>query len=228
MPYLTHPKIAAILLAAGQSKRFGIQNKLLLNICGIPLIRRSALILLQANISDIIVVLGYQAQDIRNTLADLPLTFTINNFSDQGKNTSIRLGLHTAQQLYKKHDGVLIMLGDQPKLESDDLLEIIEAFSHQQKNQIILPVFHGQRGNPVLIPMQYCHAILNQPANYACREFIDNHPDLINRVESSTDHVTFDIDTLSAYDHLKNQLKPINDLNHLPAHKSIHEKNSIF
>ena len=52
--------ISAILLAAGQSKRMGGQNKLTKEIQGSPLIKHSVKNILASSINELIIVLGHQ------------------------------------------------------------------------------------------------------------------------------------------------------------------------
>jgi molybdenum cofactor cytidylyltransferase len=74
-------KVAAVLLAAGLSSRMGGRNKLLIEIGGEPLVRRSARTYLAAG-ADVHVVLGHEAGAVRVALAGLPLTFVENpNFA---------------------------------------------------------------------------------------------------------------------------------------------------
>ena len=62
--------LAAVLLAAGEARRMQGINKLLLEIDGVPLVRRSAHMLVRAGIEDIVVVLGHQADRVRAALGD--------------------------------------------------------------------------------------------------------------------------------------------------------------
>jgi molybdenum cofactor cytidylyltransferase len=70
--------ISALLLAAGESRRMGKRNKLLLPVGGEPLLRRSARILLDSPVRQVVVVLGYQAERVRPALDGLALTVVEN------------------------------------------------------------------------------------------------------------------------------------------------------
>lgn len=70
-------KIAALVLAAGASRRMG-RNKMLLRLEGAALVRRAAGRALGAGLSPVIVVLGYEADRARAEVVDLPVTVVIN------------------------------------------------------------------------------------------------------------------------------------------------------
>jgi molybdenum cofactor cytidylyltransferase len=105
--------IAAILLAAGNSRRFGAANKLLAQIDGQPLIRRVAEeIALRADVR-VVVVTGYDRHSIERALSDLPLHFAHNVHWPTGMGSSIAVGIGA---LPPKIEGVMIVPGDMPFL----------------------------------------------------------------------------------------------------------------
>ena len=108
-------RIAAILLAAGASRRFGAANKLLLEINAETLVRRAARTILQiAQIRPLIVVTGHQRQHICRALAGLPVTFAHNPLYKSGMASSLRTGIQT---LPPQITAALICLADTPGLE---------------------------------------------------------------------------------------------------------------
>ena len=66
-----------ILLAAGESRRMGVPNKLLLEIGGVPLVRRTAEALAAIPDADVTVVLGHEADEIGAALTGVPAGFTM-------------------------------------------------------------------------------------------------------------------------------------------------------
>ncbi|HVL73390.1 MAG TPA: NTP transferase domain-containing protein, partial [Beijerinckiaceae bacterium] len=85
--------IAAVVLAAGQSRRMGGPNKLLARIDGVPLVRRTADAALMSDTGPVIVVTGHQAEAVRAALAGLDLRFVHNPDYPEGLSTSLRAGI---------------------------------------------------------------------------------------------------------------------------------------
>ena len=88
------PKISAVLLAAGASRRLG-RNKLLLEVGGRPVVRRAAAALLGAEVSEVIVVTGHEAEAVRRALGGLDVRLVHNPaFADgqaaSGSSNSVR------------------------------------------------------------------------------------------------------------------------------------------
>ena len=60
--------VGAVLLAAGQATRMGNRPKSLLQLGGVPLIRRQLIALSGAGVDEVVVVLGHYADDIEPLL----------------------------------------------------------------------------------------------------------------------------------------------------------------
>jgi molybdenum cofactor cytidylyltransferase len=184
-------KVAVVLLAAGLSSRMGGLNKLLIEIDGEPLVRRSARTYLAAG-ADVHVVLGHEAGDVRAALAGLPLTFVENPNFAVGQPTSVRAGLDSVPEGY---DALLVALADQAALTPADIADLLSAFAEGDRGRILIPYFQGERGNPVVFPPAIVAEIRAGGRNIGCRQFIDSNPQLTRRYEAPTDHFTLDIDT---------------------------------
>lgn len=188
-------KIEAILLAAGESTRMG-QNKLLMPIEGTPLVRRSLENLLAAGFAKVVVVLGFEAERVRAALEGLDVQFVVNDRFHDGQPTSVRAGL-TA--ISAEAEGVMICLADQPDLTADDLLEIRGAFVSRPSGSVLVPMFKGQRGNPIVLDRHGLETILARGGNFACRQFTTHHADLVVLHEMKSDHVVRDLDLPEDY-----------------------------
>ena len=188
-------RCAAVLLAAGESRRMGAVNKLALPINGVPLLRRTALTLLELGLTEIIVVTGYRAETTRALLQGLPVRLTHNPDYRDGQMTSVHRGL---EMLRPDCDGVFVSLSDLPLLEVDDLRRIRDAFG-TSPNKVLVPTFGGRRGNPIVLPYAQCDEILAGKRNLGCRRLIEKHPALVRTFEMDNDHCVFDLDTPAAY-----------------------------
>jgi molybdenum cofactor cytidylyltransferase len=183
--------VAVVLLAAGLSSRMGERNKLLIELGGEPLVRRSARLYLAAG-ADVHVVLGHEAGAVRAALADLPLAFVENPNFALGQPTSVRAGLDSVPEGY---DALLVALADQAALTPADIADLLGAFAEGDRSRMLIPYFQGERGNPVVFPPQIVAEIRASGHNVGCRRFIDANPQQTRRYEARTDHFTLDIDT---------------------------------
>lgn len=186
---------AAILLAAGESRRMGAVNKLALPINGVPLLRRTALKILELGLTEIVVVTGHQAETARDLLRGLPVKLTHNPYYREGQMTSVHRGL---EGLRPNCDGVFVCLSDLPLLEVDDLHRIRDAFG-ARPDKVLVPTFEGRRGNPIVMPYAQREEILAGKRNLGCRRLIEKHPALVRTFEMDNDHCVFDLDTPAAY-----------------------------
>ena len=186
--------ISAILLAAGESNRMG-QPKQLMPFSQSTILERSIDNLLNSKVSETIVVLGYREEEIRKTIADKPVKTAINPDYQQGMSTSIIAGL---KQVDKRAPAVLIALGDQPFVDTQTINSLVEAFIANRKG-IIIPVYQGRRGNPVIVSIKYKSELLNLKGDVGGREIIKRHPDDVLEVEVNCDDILLDIDTIESY-----------------------------
>jgi molybdenum cofactor cytidylyltransferase len=189
-------RFSGVLLAAGESRRMGSQNKLLLPIGDIPLVRHAATTLLAGGLEEIVVVLGFEADAVSEALAELPVRTVLNDDYREGQATSVRAGLAALEQHV---DGVMICLADQPALSAEDIRELQQAFAVRTRGQVLVPQFRGQRGNPIVLAHAGVDGILARDENFGCRQFVARNPELVATVEMGTDHVVRDLDRPEDY-----------------------------
>lgn len=198
----TNRTVAAIVLAAGESRRMGGRNKLTLDIGGEPLLRRTVRTLQASRLSELVVVLGHEAGAARALLEGLDVRTVVNERYTEGQMSSVHRGL---EALTRPCDGVMICLSDQPLLTADDVDFLIDAFAARPDAAILVPVHQGRRGNPIILASSQREAILAGGRNLGCKHLIDRNPGLVTTVEAPSDHVVFDLDTPADYDSLQRQ-----------------------
>ena len=140
------------MLAAGQSRRTGSINKLLVEIEGAPMVARVLAAVRAAEVDPVIVVLGHQPDRLRDALAGHDVTLVENPDYAKGLSTSLTRGLSA---LPKDVDGVVVCLGDMPDVTTSHIERLIEAFAPDDGRDICVPTFNGKRGNPVLWARRY-------------------------------------------------------------------------
>jgi molybdenum cofactor cytidylyltransferase len=117
--------VGAVVLAAGAGSRLGGRPKCLLELGGVPLIRRTLIALSGAGVDEVVVVLGHHAEAIEPVVAPFPVTLVRNPDPDAGQVSSQRVGLAA---LTGKLDAVLVALADQPLLNAQDITALIGAY----------------------------------------------------------------------------------------------------
>ena len=197
--------ISAIILAAGESKRMGEQNKLLLPFRSHTLIEDIIDTVLRSNVGEVIVVLGHEAERVRKVCQTRRVKFVQNDNYQQGMTTSIHCGVQAADA---DADGFMICLSDLPLIEPDELNHLLYAFEKAvmaKSKYIAIPVFEGQWGNPVIFSVTYKDYILAHAGVMGCKAIIKQNPAQVLEVEMATEHVLRDIDTPEDYEKLFQQ-----------------------
>ena len=185
-------RTSAVLLAAGSGSRMGHKPKSLLELNGEPLIRRTARQLLEAGVTQLVVVLGHYAADIEAPLDGLPVHKVYNPDPDQGLVSSQRLGL----QAVNADTGTVVMsLADQPLVTTDDIHTLLQAFAQRAaETDMLFPFVNGQPGNPVLLSARARADILAGDSNYGCKEWRQSHAAQVEKFPSNNLHFVTDLD----------------------------------
>ena len=198
------PRIAALLLAAGQSSRMG-SNKLLAEVDGRPMVARVAQRLLSSHARPIVAVLGNEAVRVDAALGKLPVERVRNLAFAEGLSSSLKAGLAA---LPPDIDGVLVCLGDMPLVAGRDLDRLIAAFNPLEGRAIVVPTRHGKRGNPVLWAKRFIPEMAELAGDVGAKHLIGEHAELVAEIEMDSDGVLVDIDTPDALAALRDKVKP--------------------
>jgi molybdenum cofactor cytidylyltransferase len=194
------PFISALLLAAGMSERMGRGVKQLLPLGAKRMIEVSLGNLLASHVDEVIVVLGFAAEEIRPFVnADERVKVVVNSQFEQGMSSSIRAGIKIVDPCCT---AVLIALADQPFILAEVINLLIDRFATGEKG-IVLPVHHGQRGHPVILSRQYERELVALRGDAGGREIVRNHPEDCLEVEVDAKGVVMDIDTPEDYQRIQ-------------------------
>jgi molybdenum cofactor cytidylyltransferase len=202
------PRIGALLLAAGQSRRMGGPNKLLAEVDGVPMVARVARRLLASRARPIIAVLGNQADAVGAALGKLPVERARNPDFAAGLSTSLKRGIAA---LPPDLDGVIVCLGDMPLISGRHLDRLVAAFNPLEGRAIIVPTRRGKRGNPVLWSKQFFPEMTGLAGDVGAKHLISEHAELVAEVEMDDDAVLVDIDTPEALVKFRERRKPITE-----------------
>lgn len=186
--------ISAILLAAGKSTRMG-KPKQLMPFGESTILEQAVDNFLGSGVSEVIVVIGHKAEEVREILAAKPVKLVVNPDYEQGMSTSIIAGLKRVDNQAK---AVTLALGDQPLIDSQTINKLIDEFDKSSKG-IVIPTYQGKRGHPVIFDMKYKGELLKIRGDIGGREIIREHPDDVLEVAVRSEGVCIDIDTADSY-----------------------------
>jgi molybdenum cofactor cytidylyltransferase len=194
------PRVALVLLAAGQSRRMGGPNKLLADTDGGALVTHAVKAALASQAIEVVVVLGHMAADVRAVIekAISPrarVRFVTNPDYAEGLSTSVRTGIGAVA---KDADAAIVQLGDMPGVNSALLDRLIAAFNPVEGRSICVPTVRGKRGNPVLWARGFFPEIARLEGDSGAKHLIGEHGDLVCEVEMNGDAAVTDIDTPEA------------------------------
>jgi molybdenum cofactor cytidylyltransferase len=189
------PRIAAIVLAAGRSSRMAPANKLLVEVDGVPMARRAVDAALASQAVATVVVLGNDAARVRRVLAGCDATIVDNPDFAAGLSSSLRAGVAA---LPADLDGVLVLLGDMPRVTPAHLDRLIAAFAPAEGRAICIPTHRAKRGNPILWDARFLPEMRTLDGDQGARGLIGRHADQVCEVEMPDDGVLLDVDTPSA------------------------------
>ncbi len=190
--------IAAILLAAGSSRRMGTENKLLLPYRGRPLIQHQVEEIQQSQLTDFTVVLGHDAEQVGAVLpSEVKKVFNENHLS--GMTSSIQAGIEAVEEKVK---GYMICLSDMPLLTAKDYDDIVDFFLKNIDNYprlIVQPVHQQHRGHPVIFSSYYRKELLEHTDPEGCRKIIRKNKKEVRQLDMLQPNILKDIDTPGDY-----------------------------
>lgn len=195
-------RTAAVVLAAGQAKRFGVLKQVL-PWEGIPLVAHVAR---QAqacsDIVRVVVTAGASSQQVRAALAPSAADprLTMIDVADwaNGQSRSVRAGLRAAQESGGTLSGVLFLLADQPGVSTELLTALVQRH-RETLAPVVAPRYEGQRGNPVLFDRRTFSEFSALTGDVGARSIISRHEDAIAWVDWPSAEILKDIDTPDDY-----------------------------
>ena len=181
--------ICAVVLAAGLSSRMGVQ-KLLLPFGGKTVIGHIVDQLLASSIDEVHVVVGHNAEQISAELSGRAVSIVNNPNYESGMLSSVRCGL---KSLPEKCRAVMVVLGDQPSITTKLIDQMLESFAATEKD-ILVPLYEGERGHPVLFSVKYRDEIMTHYDDVGLRGLMHEHSEEIFELEVPTASVLWDMD----------------------------------
>ena len=196
--------ISAVLLAAGGARRFDGSQKLLARVphdgASIPLVRFSVICLLAAKLERIVVVLGREAEAVRQSLADCPVEMVVNAEAHTGMSSSLRSGVAEIARRWPDSAAILIALGDQPIVERRIIDALVSQLAERGNDgsapAIVAPKFQGALGTPVLFTMPLVSELLALSGDRGARSVVERDASRVRYVEFDRP-APLDVDTVT-------------------------------
>jgi molybdenum cofactor cytidylyltransferase len=187
--------LAAVILAGGESRRMGSPKALLIHnnrtfVDHLLEITRHPKIGLQR------VVLGAGAEPIQARLNLEPAHVVVNPDWDKGQLSSIQAAIRSLAG--ERVDGMLLCLVDHPLITSALVNELVEAFYRGGKS-VVLPVFQGRRGHPVIFAKTLFYELLAAPLEKGARAVVWNHPDDVEEVPTEEQGAVLNLNDPEAF-----------------------------
>jgi molybdenum cofactor cytidylyltransferase len=187
-------KVAAILLAAGQSRRMG-HFKPLLPFGEKTVIESCIDYLRRGGVTTIVVVLGHRAEDMKERLSGLPVRFAVNPDAGSEMAASIACGV---QALPGEHQAVLLAPADHPAIPDRVVSALIETWN-TSSTKLAVPEYGGRGGHPVLVDLSFRDELLNLDPERGLRALFDDHREQTARVPVDSPFIARDMDTWEDY-----------------------------
>jgi molybdenum cofactor cytidylyltransferase len=188
--------ISLIILAAGKSSRMK-ENKLLLRIDGETLIEHVIKAAKGSSADEVIVVLGYEAQKIKEKLAKLDCRLVVNENYMKGQSGSVKVGLSAVSS---NAEAVMILPADVALIDPESISRVVEEY-RKFRNRIVIASHQQRSGHPILIDGALFPEVSEiGEETQGLKAVIDHHRSEIKYVEVGTENVLIDIDTREEFD----------------------------
>ncbi|PAB59309.1 molybdenum cofactor cytidylyltransferase [Anaeromicrobium sediminis] len=188
--------ISTVILASGKSTRMG-KNKLLLPFKEHTIIEEVIDNSLKSNSDEIILV--YKDRTIGEIGKNKGIKTIYNSEYEKGQSTSVKKGLG---EVSPNSQGILFVLGDMPLIHEEIMNKIINTFKNTKKT-IIVPLYNGKRGNPVLFHRKWKNNIMDISGDHGPRKLIMENPNEIEYVHIYDCKFNLDVDSKGDYERVK-------------------------
>jgi molybdenum cofactor cytidylyltransferase len=190
----------AIILAAGESKRMGFP-KMLLQFNGMSMLENVIKNVTASGVDNTLVVLGAEREALTDLVSKTSVEYCFNDNYKEGMLSSVKCGF---RNLTSDPEAVLVFQGDQPFISPGIINRIIEGYRSSGKG-IVIPVYKGKRGHPLLIDRKYQNEIELLDDREGLRSLSHKFHDDVLEIETDDPGILRDFDTYEEYEKEINQ-----------------------
>jgi molybdenum cofactor cytidylyltransferase len=195
--FQTFERTAGIILAAGQSSRYG-QTKQVLDWKGKPFVRQVAETALLAGLAPVVVVVGSNAEQVELAVRGLDVTIVHNENWKNGQSTSIVAGVTASP---RNMGASIFLLADQPQIPAEVIRALVEAHARTLPVIIAPLVLEEKRANPVLFDRVAFPDLLQLKGDVGGRALFGKYH--VEYLPWHDDILLMDVDTPEDYERLK-------------------------
>ena len=193
-----HSRVAAVILAAGMASRMG-GAKQLLRLGEHTVLEHVLENVRTSGVGDLVLVLGHAAETIRKSIDAKNLNIVVNDAYREGMGSSLQTGVSA---LPAEIDAAFIVLADQPFVQPSTLRLLMDRY-RESNAQIVIPMYEGFRGNPVLLDRSVFPEVMALTGDIGCRAIFGNHLEGIVKVPVEDLGILLDVDRQEDFDRLK-------------------------
>lgn len=183
-------KVAAIVLAAGSSRRFGAENKLLATVDGKPVLQHVLDRITPLALARKIVVVKPDDEAVVSLVDRAGFDVVENAAAVSGMGSSIAAGIRACSDV----DGAFLMLGDMPYVQQATWRQLLAAFHDHADKTVIAPTYRGQRGHPVLLRRRHFDALMALDEDMGAKTIIAANPASLLGVPVNDAGILSDVD----------------------------------
>jgi molybdenum cofactor cytidylyltransferase len=187
--------IAVAILAAGESRRMG-SPKALLDFRGKTFVQHLIDVTRHPRVAYLRVVIGAKADEIRARLAVGADSIVVNENWPRGQLSSIQAGIRSLP--LNGTSGLMLCPVDHPLISGGNVAALIDAFEAAPKH-IIVPLFEGKRGHPVVFPARFYTELLGASPDVGARQVLWAHKAEVIEVPTENEGVVLNLDDSEAY-----------------------------
>ena len=191
------PRVAGIVLAAGEGSRMG-RTKQLLPFRGKTILECVVDSALASSLHRVVVVLGHRADLVSPFQAGRGVSLVVNPHYQRGQGSSLKAGM---QALTEETEAVLFLLGDQPLITPAIIASILAAYA-ASPSPVVVPVHAGRRGNPVLFSRETFSRLAALSEECGARPLFEEYAARLLTVPVADAAIHFDVDTAEDYERL--------------------------
>ncbi len=182
--------ITAIILSAGESKRFG-EIKQLYRIDNIPILER-VIKCVSPVFPQVVLVLGFKAEEILSHVK-IPknVKIVINPHYENGMGISLAFGMNFVDPT-SSH--IAVFLSDMPYIEEETIKTLLSTLNSGKK-EIVAPFYKGKRGFPVFFSRDFFGELKKLKGDKGARDLILKEKKFLNLINVGDEGVIHDIDT---------------------------------
>ena len=172
--------------------------KALLPIAGTTFVETIVGALKQSRVEQIVVVLGHNAEEMKERIKHLPVTVVINHDYKKGQLSSLQAAIRHLTTSAQAVDGILVHLVDHPYLNPVLVNRMIESF-YAGRKLIVLPRYQMRRGHPVIFSASLFDELLEAPVDQGAKAVVNAHRSDTLELETDDAGISIDIDTPDEY-----------------------------